>query len=128
MASVKICLMICITLPLLAQSAPSEPQDVGKKDGLKSSELQWFDGLPSPTIYALGCDFPYDDIDRVSVVGELCAQACRDNDKCTHFVHNKAYGVCFLKHRAGINKNDAIGGYDIHNVVCGLDCFTGSCY
>ncbi len=67
---------------------------------------------------------------QVSVLAELCAQACRNNDKCTHFVHNKSYsseGICYLKQRSGITKDDAYGGYDVNVVVCGLDCLTGSC-
>jgi hypothetical protein len=106
MESVKICFIVCLSLPILAQGAPNKTQDISQNGSLKGSDLIWYDGLPSPTIFSFGCDFPSDDIERMSIVAELCGQACRKNDKCTHFVHNKAYsteGLCFLKRRAGVN-------------------------
>jgi hypothetical protein len=106
MVSVKICFIVCLSLPILAQGAPNKTQNISQNSSLKGSDLIWYDGLPSPTIFAFGCDFISDDIERLSIIAELCGQACRNNDKCTHFVHNKAYsteGICFLKRRAGVN-------------------------
>jgi hypothetical protein len=51
----------------MVQGASRVPQDISKKGIPSGSYLQWYDGLPSPTIFSLGCDFPGDDIEQVSI-------------------------------------------------------------
>ena len=60
------------------------------------------------------CDFPGQDIAKVSAKKEECPSKCRENSKCTHYSWN-VYG-CFLK-SGWISKEEAT---TYKGCICGI--------
>ncbi|XP_055345538.1 LOW QUALITY PROTEIN: endoglucanase-like [Paramacrobiotus metropolitanus] len=69
--------------------------------------------------WAMGCDFPGNDLGQAAMPGERCGGHCASNPACTHFAwSNWNGGVCTLK-GGSISKANAINSGDT-STVCGV--------
>ncbi|CAF1003810.1 unnamed protein product [Adineta steineri] len=69
--------------------------------------------------WAMGCDFPGNDLSNVQISGEQCGQRCAETNGCTHFAWNNWNGgTCWMKH-GSVSKNNAFESWD-RNMVCGV--------
>ncbi len=64
------------------------------------------------------CDYPGDDIKKVSMAGEQCGPACDAHPTCTHFTYNLVDRICYFK-RSSRYKASVYSENNICGRVCG---------
>jgi hypothetical protein len=76
--------------------------------------IDWQDGD-----WAMGCDFPGNDLTSVQIPGERCSAACVGKPGCTHYHWSSSNGgTCWMK-KGSMDKSKAVKSRD-GGSVCGL--------
>ena len=83
-----------------------------------NAQINWQNGQPTGTTWALACDFQNNDLSNKQVDGPDCAQACASTSGCTHFTWTSYNGgTCWMK-SGSISKSNALSTGD-QSMVCG---------
>ena len=82
----------------------------------------WTQGSPPRIYWALNCDWPAQDLNKIRAGGDRCGQLCRNEAACSHFAWNNADGgTCYMK-GGSVSQNGAIFK---GQTTCGIDCNSG---
>jgi hypothetical protein len=86
---------------------------------LINAQINWQNGQPTGTTWAMACDFKNSDLSNKQVAGADCANACASTSGCTHFTWTSYNGgTCWMK-SGSVSKSNAFYTGD-QSMVCGI--------
>ena len=86
---------------------------------LVNAQINWQDGQPQGTRWALACDFIGNDLSNQKTSGQDCASTCTSTSGCTHFTWTTFNdGTCWMKTQS-VSESDAFSTGD-KSMVCGI--------
>ncbi len=84
-----------------------------------NAQINWQNGQPTGTSWAMACDFKGSDITNKIIVASDCSSACASTFGCTHFTWTSYNGgTCWMK-SGGISQSDAVFTGD-QSMICGI--------
>ena len=86
---------------------------------LINTQINWQNGQPTGTTWAMACDFKGNDLTNKEVDGPDCAQTCASTFGCTHFTWtNYKSFTCWMK-KGSISQSNAVYTGD-QLILCGI--------
>ena len=86
---------------------------------LINAQINWQNGQPTGTKWAMACDFKGNDLTNRRIAGANCASTCASTSGCTHFTWTTYNGgTCWMK-SGSVSQSDALYTGD-QSMACGI--------